>query len=219
MSKISFDIKEEIIINELKMSPNPYKITDLSNKEESLSDEKDDSELTYKFSTKSPNTSNSEKYKSFCQSLSSEQSNISDNKININNVNKTKPLEFYYFLCNENYYKEKNPEGSKYKKKSKNYISKNELNCIDTIKIEDLNLDKINDILEDIKSIENFQDDTKIKLMSNDNKEAEYSNFSNILSMQNDPIGVNIFSFFPYVNNYNFDCKYFVILLLFYYYL
>ena len=219
MSKISFDIKEEIIINELKMSPNPYKITDLSNKEESLSDEKDDSELTYKFSTKSPNTSNSEKYKSFCQSLSSEQSNISDNKININNVNKTKPLEFYYFLCNENYYKEKNPEGSKYKKKSKNYISKNELNCIDTIKIEDLNLDKINDVLGDIKSIENFQDDTKIKLMNNDNKEAEYSNFSNILSMQNDPIGVNIFSFFPYVNNYNFDCKSFIILLLFYYYL
>jgi hypothetical protein len=219
MSKISFDIKEEIIINELKMSPNPYKIKDLSNKEESLSDEKDDSELTYKFSTKSPNTSNSEKYKSFCQSLSSEQSNISDNKININNVNKTKPLEFYYFLCNENYYKEKNPEGSKYKKKSKNYISKNELNCIDTIKIEDLNLDKINDILEDFKSIENFQDDTKIKLMNNDNKEAEYSNFSNILSMQNDPICVNIFSFFPYVNNYNFDCKSFIILLLFYYYL
>ena len=55
--------------------------------------------------------------------------------------------------------------------------------------------------------------------MNNDNKEAEYSNFSNILSMQNDPIGVNIFSFFPYVNNYNFDCKSFIILLLFYYYL
>ena len=73
--------------------------------------------------------------------------------------------------------------------------------------------------MEDIKSIENCQDDMKIKLMNTDNKEAEYSNFSNILSMQNDPIGVNNFSFFPYVNYYNSDCKSFSILLLFYYYL
>ena len=59
--------------------------------------------------------------------------------------------------------------------------------------------------------------------MNNDSKEAEYSsnfsNYSNILSMQNDPIGVNNFSFYPYVNYYKFDCKSFVILLLFYYYL
>ena len=212
MSKISFEIKEEIIVNGLKMSPNPYKIIDLSNKEKSLSDENDYSELTYKYSTKSPNISSPEKYKSLSQSLSSEQSNISDNKIKINNVNQTKPLEFYYFLCNENYYKEKNPEGSKYKKKSKNFISKNELNFIDTIKIEGLNLDTINNILEDIKSIENFQDDMKIKLMNNDNKEAENINFDNILSMQNAPIGVNNFSFFPYVNNYNFNSKSFITL-------
>ena len=212
MSKISFEIKEELIVNGLQLSPNPYKIIDLSNKEKSLSDENDYSELEYKYSTKSPNISSSEKYNNFSQSLSSEQSNISDNKIKINNVNNTKPLQFYYFLCNEKYYKEKNPEGSKYKKKSKNYISKNELNFIDTIKIEDLNLNKINNILEDIKSIENFQDDMKIKLMNNDNKKAENINFDNILSMQNDPIGVNNFSFFPYVNYYNFNSKSFITL-------
>ena len=48
--------------------------------------------------------------------------------------------------------------------------------------------------------------------MNNDNKKAENINFDNILSMQNDPIGVNNFSFFPYVNYYNFNSKSFITL-------
>ena len=204
MSKISFDNKEDIIINELKIKENKNKIIEISNKEEISSDEREDSGLyiKMKLSSEFSTTTSSENNKSFSQSLSLDQSNISIDIKNVNNVNKNVPSDVYYFLCNENYYKEKHPEGLDYKKKSKNYISKYKFSCINITKIEDLNLDKINDILKDIEPIENSQNDIKIK------NNFVFIENSNII-MNNNPKGVNSIPFCPYVNNYNFNSKYF----------
>ena len=72
--------------------------------------------------------------------------------------------EMDYFLCNEEYMKEKMPEGNNYKIKSRNFIkksqfktekSKKDSNC-SLIKIEDVDLNKVNEILKDIKYVENI---------------------------------------------------------------
>ena len=86
--------------------------------------------------------------------------------------------EMDYFLCNEEYIKEKMPEGNCYKIKSKNYIrksqlktekkSKNNSSC-SIIKIEDVDLNKVNEILKDIKYVEdNININYKDKFINTD---------------------------------------------------
>jgi len=207
MSKISSENKEKII--NTKLSDDLNKIIESSSKEDISIDGKDDSGLHIKSkdSIESPSTSSQENYRSFTQSLSNEQLNIPEDK---NIINKTISPEINYFLCNENYYKEKILEGSNYKKKSKNYILKEKLNY-NNIKIDDLNLDKINDILKDIESLENNQNESNNKLNydKNDFIDIENINFNQILIRESASMCVNKFSLFPYVNINNFNCKFF----------
>ena len=213
MSKMSFEDKGRISLKEPKFSESSNKIISL--KKEYSIDEKDDSEFRDegKCSSDSPNTCCSENNKSFSQSYLNEQLFSSDDKKIKSNTDKAIPPEVTYFLCNEKYFKENSPEGNNYKKKSKNYLPKKEFNCPSSIQLEELNLNKINDILKDIEYLENAQNDANMKL-NIDNISNNYIDFNNLdcnnlLNNGNAPNFVNNFFIWPYVNNYNYNCKFF----------
>ena len=111
--------------------------------------------------------------------------------------------EYNYFLCNEEDIKEKNPEGNDYKKKSKNFVHKNTLNS-KNIKIEDLDLTKINDILKDIEHVQENINNNQI----NTNIYIEDNKFLNELSdIQIETFNIENNSFNSYINNNIFNCK------------
>lgn len=130
--------------------------------------------------------------------------------------------EMDYFLCNEEYIKEKMPEGNCYKIKSKNYIrksqlktekkSKNNSSC-SIIKIEDVDLNKVNEILKDIKYVEdNININYKDKFINTDlnsvlNENLNLNELSNIPVETLDAVDMSLCS---YINNYNFNCKYII---------
>ena len=128
--------------------------------------------------------------------------------------------EMDYFLCNEEYMKEKMPEGNNYKIKSKNYIkksqfktekSKNSSNC-SLIKIEDVDLNKVNEILKDIKYVENININYKDNFINTDlnsaiNEKLNLNEQTNIPIEKFDAVDMSLCS---YINNYNFNCKYII---------
>jgi len=128
--------------------------------------------------------------------------------------------EMDYFLCNEEYMKEKMPEGNNYKIKSKNYIkksqfktgkSKNGSNC-SLIKIEDVDLNKVNEILKDIKYVENINSNYKDNFINTDlnsviNEKLYLNELQNIPIEKFDAVDMSLCS---YINNYNFNCKYII---------
>jgi hypothetical protein len=130
--------------------------------------------------------------------------------------------EINYFLCNEEYMKEKMPEGNNYKIKSKNFIikskfktekkSKNDSN-ISLIKIEDVDLNKVNEILKDIKYVENNVNINYKDNFINTDLNSVINENSNLNELSNIPIetfdGVDM-SLCSYINNYNFNCKYII---------
>ena len=130
--------------------------------------------------------------------------------------------EMNYYLCNEEYLKEKMPEGSNYKIKSKNFIkksqfknekkSKNNSNC-SLIKIEDVDLNKVNEILKDIKYVENNININYKDNFINTDLNSVINENSNLNELSNIPIetfdGVDM-SLCSYINNYNFNCKYII---------
>ena len=129
--------------------------------------------------------------------------------------------EMTYFLCNEEYMKEKMPEGNNYKIKSKNFIkksqfktekSKNDSN-ISLIKIEDVDLNKVNEILKDIKYVENNVNINCKDNFINTDLNSVINENSNLNELSNIPIetfdGVDM-SLCSYINNYNFNCKYII---------
>ena len=101
-----------------------------------------------------------------------------------------------YFLCNEKYIKENNPNGNSYKNKSKNYILKNNLfnNNNNNKKIEYIDLKKVNDILKDIEFIQN-----NININNNFNNSFN-NNFNNSF---NNNFNNNLKNNFNFVNNEN----------------
>lgn len=99
-------------------------------KEEIISDEKDNAETSTKYRTSSSETafvSNSD-LNDFNQIFFNEQNNVSceENYIFTNKdiASKTISPVYTFFQCNEAYLKEKMPERSNYKTKSRNYILK-----------------------------------------------------------------------------------------------
>ena len=130
--------------------------------------------------------------------------------------------EMNYYLCNEEYMKEKMPEGSNYKIKSKNYIKKSQFknekknksdsNC-SLIKIEDVDLNKVNEILEDIKYVENNININYKNNFINTNLNSSINENSNLNELSNIPLetfdGIDM-SLCSYINNYNFNCKYII---------
>ena len=130
--------------------------------------------------------------------------------------------EMDYFFCNEEYMKEKMPEGNNYKIKSRNFIKKsqfktekkckNDSNC-SLIKIEDVDLNKVNEILKDIKYVEdniniNYKDNfIKTDLNSVINENVNLNELPNIPIDTFDGIDMSLCS---YINNYNFNCKYII---------
>ena len=128
--------------------------------------------------------------------------------------------EINYFLCNEEYMKEKMPEGNNYKIKSRNFIkksqfktekSKNDSNC-SLIKIEDVDLNKVNEILKDIKYVENININYKDNFINTDlnsviNEKLNLNELQNIPNEKFDAVDMSLCS---YINNYNFNCKYII---------
>ena len=133
--------------------------------------------------------------------------------------------EMDYFLYNEEYMKEKMPEGNNYKIKSRNFIkksqfktqkSKNDSNC-SLIKIEDVDLNKVNEILKDIKYVENININYKDNFINTDlnsviNEKLNLNKLQNIPIEKFDAVDMSLCS---YINNYNFNCKYIIYLFLF----
>lgn len=108
--------------------------------------------------------------------------------------------EFNFFFCNEKYIKEQIPEGNNYKINSRNYINKKNLNS--ESKIDNLDMNRINNILNDIEKLQK-----KLK-----NKfDIFENNFFNLNELSKTQFGVFDLNS-SYVNN-NFNSKYFFIIL------
>ena len=134
-----------------------------------LSDEKDEEEtIKSETSPNSPYLSNYESNQS-CEKLN-DISNIS--------IGKTVSPFMSYFLCNEKYIKEKEPEGYNYQKKSRNFILKNHLMNFNEISIEDVDLNKVNNILKDIEYLEKNLNNTFFNISLN-NVNKDNSNSAN----------------------------------------
>ena len=197
-------------------------------KEVFQSDEKENSETNTQHRTSSfdsPYESVSELSNDFNFHFFNELNNktVSEEKnifIGKEKVKRSISPEMNYYLCNEEYLKEKMPEGSNYKIKSKNFIkksqfknekkSKNNSNC-SLIKIEDVDLNKVNEILKDIKYVENnININYKDNFINTDLNSAINEN-SNLNELSNIPLGTFDgidMSLCSYINNYNFNCKY-----------
>ena len=197
-------------------------------KEEIVSDEKDDAENSTKYRTSSSETafvSNSDYSNDFNQLFFNEQNN-EENYIFTNKdiVSKSISPAFTFFQCNEDFLKEKMPEGSNYKTKSKHYIlkskfksekkNKQDSNC-NILKLEDIDLNKVDEILKDIAYVQdniNIKDNNKNKFDETDlnvviNEKINLDELSKIPieTFQNIDIDYSLCSC---LNNYNFDCKY-----------
>jgi len=68
-----------------------------------------------------------------------------------------------YFIFNEKYIKEKMPEGNNYKMKPKNYRLKNNCINLNNNKIKNVDLNKVNDILQDIEYMQNYINNNSLK--------------------------------------------------------
>ena len=117
----------------------------------------------------------------FIKEDSNEEINLSEKKEN-DSSKKSSCIIFSpfvsYFLCNEEFIKENNPNGNSYKNKSKNYILKHNLFNNNKIKLEDINLKKVNDILKDIEFIQNNINNNNFNNVFNSNFN---NNFNNII--------------------------------------
>ena len=127
-----------------------------------------------------------------------DENNITFNK-EINDKNIIPVINF--FNCNENYFKEKLQRANNFTLKSKNYIEKNSFN--NNTKIEDIERNKINNILRDINLLQNNLN------YNNNNKLDEDLNFNRNKELDfNKPLNL-------YINNYEFGCKYIFLIFLF----
>ena len=115
-----------------------------------------------------------------------------------------------YFLCNEKYIKENNPNGNRYKNKSKNYILKKNLSNTNKIKKEDVSSNKYNDIFEDITFSQNNTNNNNFynnNIYNNNYYNNNYYNNININFINNKNYNLNILpnKQFNLINNYNYD--------------
>ena len=136
-------------------------------------DEKDDDETL-----KNETSPNSPYLSMFDNTV--ELSNQSCEKINdVSNISIDKTVSPFisYFLCNEKYIKETEPEGYNYQKKSKNFVLKNDLNNFNRIKIEDVDLNRVNDILKDIEYIEKNINNTYFNISLNNVNKQNINSF------------------------------------------
>ena len=163
----------------------------------------------------STNESNQEKFNDISNSFTEEKDALSSTK----DINKNVFPTIDYFLCNEKYFQEKMPEKSDYKRKSKNFIKKTNFN--NKMQIENIDLNRVNTILEDIENSQknnnnyiknvninkfdvniNFVDNNELNLnqLSNANITAFDLNNNFYLSQQINTI------------NFNFESKYIYLL-------
>ena len=203
-------------------------------KEEIISDEKDENENSTKCRTSSSDTifvSNSDFSNDFNQIFFNEPNNISYEESNIKDITpKNISPEFTFFQCNEVLIKEKMPEGSNYKKKSKNYILKSKFksekknkqdSSCSIIKLEDIDLNKVDKILKDIEFVQdninnndnNKFDETDFNVVINEQINLDELSKIPIETFQNFEIDYSLCS---YIDNYKFDCKYSYLFMLLY---
>ena len=205
-------------------------------KEDIISDEKDDAENSTKYRTSSSETafvSNSDYSNDFNQLFFNEQNN-EENYIFTNKDIASKSISpaFTFFQCNEDFLKEKMPEGSNYKTKSKHYIlkskfksekkNKQDSNC-NILKLEDIDLNKVDEILKDIEYVQdninkndnnkNKFDETDLNVVINEKINLDELSKIPIETFQNIDIDYSLCSC---LNNYNFDCKYSYLFILLY---
>ena len=211
-------------------------------KEDITSDEKDDAENSTKYRTSSSETafiSNSD-LNEFNQIFFNEQNNVSseENYIFTNKDIASKSISpaFTFFECNEAFIKEKMPEGSNYKNKSRNYILKSKFKSVkknkqdsscSILKLEDIDLNKVDEILKDIEYVQdnininkndnnknrNKFDETDLNVLINEKINLDELSKIPIETFQNIDIDYSLCSC---LNNYNFDCKYSYLFILLY---
>lgn len=191
---------------------------------EIISDEKDDTDNSTKYRTSSAETafvSNSEFSNDFNQIFFNERISCDNKDITSKSIS---PV-FTFFQCNEAYIKEKMPEGSNYKNKSRNYIlkskfksekkNKQDSNC-KLINLEDIDLNKVDEILKDIEYVQdniniNNKDNIKNKFDETDlnfiNEKINLDELSKIPIETFQTVDID-YSLCSCINNYKFDCKY-----------
>ena len=208
MSSIIKEEKNTFIINKNIITESPKGEYYKSKKTKNSFDENDSYEfLKDQTSTNSPYKSNDTSEESVNQKTQEEVNNSSDKK----NDNFISPL-IGFFLCNEQYIKEKMPEGNNYKMISKNYILKNNFINLNKIKIEGVNLNKVNDILQDIEYVQNLINNNYLKNHLNyvNNENYFFNQFSIKQNIQNNNCNLEDYAS---INNYKYDCKTFILLL------
>ena len=208
MSGISFKKENNIIISKNILTDNSKIYIPQSKKAEISENEEDNLELSNKnkLLAELPETSSgSESPINFSDNIFIESINNNhfDNKI----TNRDSSPELDYFLCNEQFIKENNPEGNNYKDKSKNYKLK--INFINNIKIEDIEINKINKILKDIEQVQNNNNNNNNNNYNiNINIGKDEGNEINKLSyIKDESFNVDNLLLCSYINNYKFNCK------------
>ena len=226
MSGLSYENKDQIIMNKSKKIDICKENQLQPKKLEMLKYDKNILEINnkHKLSTELPDTSSgSNSPREFNGHLFMESNIPISDENNVffrgNNMNKNELPELNYFLCNEEYIKEKNPEGNNYKNKSKNFVLKSKF-INNKIQIEDIDYNKINNILKDIENIENIENNvnnknniyihTDINIIKN-----EKNNENKLTYIEPQPLSVERNYLCPYMN-YRFDSKLYFIYNLFY---
>ena len=113
-----------------------------------------------------------------------------------------------YFFFNEKYIKEKMPEGNNYKMESKNYKLKKNCINLNKIKIEHVNLNKVNNILQDSKHIDNYINNNCLKNNLNIINDLN-SNLNRLPLKQDNNCKIEGNLLFNTPNKYKFDSKLF----------
>lgn len=204
MKEKSFENKNIVNFSKKEINKN-NKITIFSSPKTEISvDEKNKLELYIKLksSTEISNSSYSEILTDYAKNL-----NISSDLKKLDIKNKKIPLGLSYFLCNENYFKEKIQEGNNYKRESKNYINKNKL-VYNKMNLDDFDINKINNILKDIEEIKDVQDARNNKF----NIDLNYFNKKSIdlillPKMENESLNLDNNYLRTNINNYKFYNK------------
>ena len=209
MSNTINEEKNKLIINKNIITESPKREYYKPNKTKNSFDENDRYEfLKDKTSPNSPHKSNDTSEESINQKTQEEVNNPSDKK-----TDKIISPFIGFFLCNEQYIKEKMPEGNDYKKKSKNYILKNNFINLNKIKFEDLDLNKVNDILQDIEYVQNHINNNYLKNHLNyvNNENSFFNKLSIKQNIQNNNFNLD---FCASIGNYKYDCKTFILLII-----
>lgn len=204
--EIKIDFKKTKLSDNIRIKPSILNEKDLSLEEDNIIELNSKSKSITE-STNNSNISNTSVNIDFSKELNFQF--LKEPLLNEDNYsflnNKKMPPEYDFFLCNEKNIKEKMPEGNKYKNNSRNYKLKDSF-AFNTMEIEKIDINKVNEILKDIELYQNFiNNDNCINIKSLDNIDLNKLENINI-----EPLCIDNTFLCSYINN-KFDCKFLLI--------